>query len=149
MRLSYCSVTQSSLTLCDPMDCSTPGLPVSHHLPEFSQVHVHCIGDAIQPSHPLIRSSSSPSISSSIRSFPLSCLFTSDDQNTGASASASVLPVNIQNWSPLKLIGSISLLSKRLSGVFSSTAVPRHQFFDILPSLWSSSHNCTWSLGRP
>ena len=149
MRLSYCSVTQSSLTLCDPMDCSTPGLPVSHHLPEFSQVHVHCIGDAIQPSHPLIRSSSSPSISSSIGSFPLKCLFASDDQHTGASASASVLPVNIQNWSPLKLIGSISLLSKRLSGVFSSATVPRHQFFGILPSLWSSSHNCTWSLGRP
>ena len=44
---SCCSVAQSRLTLCDPMDCSTPGLPVHHHLPEFAQVHVHCIGDAI------------------------------------------------------------------------------------------------------
>ena len=56
-----CSVTQSSLTLCDHMDCSTPGLPVPHHLLEFAQVHVrvHGISDAIQPSHPLTPSSSS------------------------------------------------------------------------------------------
>ena len=54
-----CSVTQSCLTLCDPMDCSMPGLPVPHHLPEFTQVHVHCIGDAIQPSHLLKPSSPS------------------------------------------------------------------------------------------
>ena len=54
-----CSVVQSYPTLCNPRDCSTPGLPVPHHLPEFAQVHVHCIGDAIQPSHPLIPSSPS------------------------------------------------------------------------------------------
>ena len=47
-------VVQSCPTLCDPVDCSTPGLSVSHHLLEFAQVHVHCIGDAIQPSHPLV-----------------------------------------------------------------------------------------------
>ena len=52
-----CSVTQLSATLCNPMDCSTPGLPVPHHLLEFAQVHVHCISDAIQPSHPLMTSS--------------------------------------------------------------------------------------------
>ena len=55
MQCCCCSVAQSCLTLCDPMDCSTPGLPVPHHLPEFAQVH--CIGDAIQPSHPLMPSS--------------------------------------------------------------------------------------------
>ena len=49
-----CSVTQSCPTLCDPMDCSTPGPPVPHHLLEFAQVHVHCIGGAVQPSHPLM-----------------------------------------------------------------------------------------------
>ena len=49
-----CSVAESCLTLCDPMDCSTPGLPVLHHLPEFAQTHVHSVGDAIQPSHPLL-----------------------------------------------------------------------------------------------
>jgi len=54
-----CSVTQSCPTLCDPMECSTPGLPVPHHLPKLAQVHVHCIGDAIQPSHPLMPSSPS------------------------------------------------------------------------------------------
>ena len=49
-----CSVSQLCPTLCDPMDCSTPGLPVHHHLPEFAQTHVHWVGDAIQPSHPLL-----------------------------------------------------------------------------------------------
>ena len=54
-----CSVTQSCLTLCDPMDCSMPGLPVPHRLLKFAQVHVHGISDAIQPSHPLMPSSPS------------------------------------------------------------------------------------------
>ena len=53
MWISCCSFAQLCLTLCDPMDCSTPGFPVPHHLPEFAQVHVHWIGDAIQSSHPL------------------------------------------------------------------------------------------------
>ena len=55
--VQFSSVTQSCLTFCDPMNCSTPGLPVHHQLPEFTQTHVHPVGDAIQPSHPL----SSPS----------------------------------------------------------------------------------------
>ena len=55
--VQFSPVTQSCLTLCDPMNCSTPGLPVHHQLPEFTQTHVHRVGDAIQPSHPL----SSPS----------------------------------------------------------------------------------------
>ena len=54
-----CLVAQGCLTLCDPVDCSMPGLPVPHHLPEFAQVHVHCISDAIQPAHPLTPSSPS------------------------------------------------------------------------------------------
>ena len=58
-----CSVAQSHPTLCDPMDCSTPGLPVPHHLPEFAQIHIHCISDAIQPSHPLTLSSPALSLS--------------------------------------------------------------------------------------
>ena len=79
--------------------------------------------------------------------FLMSRLFSSDDQNTGASASASVLPTSFQGWFPLGLTGLISLLSKGFSGVFSSTTAWRHQFFDVLPSL-SSSHNLTWPLGR-
>ena len=78
--------------------------------------------------------------------FPMSRLITSGDQNTGASAS--VLPVNLQNWFPLRWTGLI-LLSKGLSGVFPSTSVLWHQFFSILPSLWSSSNNHTWLLDRP
>ena len=70
-------------------------------------------------------------------------------QITGASASALVLPTNIQGWFPLRLIGWISLLSKGLSVVFSSTIVQRHQFFSPLPSLQSSSHNHAWPLGKP
>ena len=53
VSVQFSSVAQSCPTLCDPMDCSMPGLPVHHHLPEFTQTHVHRVGDAIQPSHPL------------------------------------------------------------------------------------------------
>ena len=67
--------------------------------------------------------------------FPMSQLFVSNDQNTGASASASVLPMSIQGWFPSRLIALISLLSKKLSGVFSSTTVQRYQFFGTLSSL--------------
>ena len=76
------------------------------------------------------------------QSFPESGTFCSQKDDQSTRASASVLLVNIQHWSPLRLTGLISLLSKGLSGVFSSTTVQRHQFFGILPSLWSSSHNC-------
>ena len=90
-----------------------------------------------------------PSIFPASGTLPVSHLFGSDDQNTGTSALASVLPVNIQGWSPFRLTGLISLLSKGLSGVFSSTTVRRHQFFGINSSLQSNSHNCTRALGRP
>ena len=53
-QIFFSSVAQSCPTLCDPMNCSTPGLPVHHQLPEFTQTHVHRVGDAIQPSHPLL-----------------------------------------------------------------------------------------------
>ena len=79
-------------------------------------------------------------------SFPLSQLFTSGGQSTGASASASVLPVNIQNWFPLGWTGWISLQSKGLSGVISNTTVQKHQFFGAQSSLWSNSHIHTWLL---
>ena len=52
--IQFNSVSQLCLTLCDPMDCSTPGLPAYHQLPEFTQIHVHCVSEAIQPSHPLL-----------------------------------------------------------------------------------------------
>ena len=82
-------------------------------------------------------------------SFPLSWLFTSGGQSVGASASASVLPMNIQGWFPLGLTGLISLLSRGLSRVFSSTTIQKHQFFSVQLSLWSSSHIHTWLEEKP
>ena len=144
------SVAQSCPPLCNPMDWSMPGLPIPHHLPKFFQVNFPCISVAIQPSHPLdtLFSFCPESFPASALTFPVSWLFESGDQNTGASASASALPKNIQDWFPLGFTGLISLLLKGLSGVFSNTTVWRHQFFGALPPLWSSSHYCTWQLGR-
>ena len=224
----FSSVTQSCPTLCNPMDCSTPGLPVYHQLLESNQTHVHWVSDAIQPSHPLsfpsppalslfqhqglfkwvssshqvakvlefqlqhiyiyissVQFSHSvvsnslrthglqhtrppcpsptpgpysnscplsrwchPTISSSVvpysscfqsfpasGSFPMKQIFSSGGQNIRASASASVLRMNIQDWSPLGWTGWISLQSKGLSSVFSNTTVEKHQFFSAQLSL--------------
>ena len=90
-----------------------------------------------------------PSIFPSIRSFPMSQFFASGGQSTGASASTSVLPMNIQEWFPLGWTGWISLQSKGLSRVFSNTIVWKHQFLSTPPSLWSSSHIHTWLLEKP
>ena len=83
------------------------------------------------------------------KSFPMSWLFPSGGQSTGASTSASVLPMNIQGWFPLGLNGLISLQPNRLSRVFSSTTIWKHQFFSVQPSLWSNYHICTWPLEKP
>ena len=135
--LQFSSVAQSCPTLCDPMDCSTPGFPVHHQLPEFTQTHVHWVGDAI---HPTISSSA---VSSSFclqsfpasGSFPKSQYFASDGQSIEVSASASVLPMNTQNWSPLGWTGWLSLQSKGLSRVFSNTTVHKHRLFGAQLSL--------------
>ena len=82
-------------------------------------------------------------------SFPMSRLFTTGNQSIGASASASVLPMNIHDWFPLGLTGLLSLQSKGLSKVFSNTTVRKHQFFSSQPSLWSNSHIHTWLLEKP
>ena len=104
---TYQFITQSCLTLCDPMDCSTPGFPVHHQLPELAQTHVHQVCDAIKPSYFL--SSPSPAFNlSTIRVFQMSQFSTSGGQSIGASASASVLPMNIQDWFPLGLTGWVS-----------------------------------------
>ena len=83
-----------------------------------------------------------------LESFPMSRLFTSGGQRIGVSASASVLPKNIQDWFPLGLAGLIFLQSKGPSRVFSRTTVQKHQFFDSQPSLWSKSHICIWLLEK-
>ena len=103
-------------------------------------------GDALHLSHSLLSFSSCPQSFPISGSFPMSQLFTSDVQSIRASAS--VLPMNIQGWFTLGLMDLISLLSKGLSRVFSSTTVWKHQFFGSQPSLRSSSHICTWLLEK-
>ena len=117
-----------------------PGFPVHHQLPELAQTHVHQAGDAIQPSHPL-SSHSPPGFNlSQYQVFSKESVLTSGDQSIGISSSTSVLPMNIQDWFPLGLTSWISLQSKGLSRVFSSTTVQKHQFFQAKLSLQSSSH---------
>ena len=147
--VQFSSVTQLCLTLCDPMNCSTPGLPVHHQLPEFTQTHVHWVGDAIQPSHPLLFLLLLPSIFPSIRSFQMRQFFESGGQSIRVSASTWVLPMNTQDWSPLGWTGWISLQSKGLSRAFSNTTVQKHEFFSTQLSSQSNSHIHIWLLEKP
>ena len=145
--VQFSSVAQSCPTLCDPMNCSMPGLPVHHQLPEFTQNSC----PLSQWCHPAISSSvvpfsSCPQSLPESGSFPMSQLFTSGGQSIGVSTSASVLPMNTQDWSPLGWTGWISLQSKGLSRVFSNTTVQKHQFFSAQLSSQSSSHIHTWPL---
>ena len=144
---------QSCLTLCDPINCSMPGLPVHQQLQEPTQTHVHRVTDAIQPSHPL----SSPSLPAPnpsqhqglfqwVNSSPKSGQWGS--QSIGVSASASVLPMNTQDWSPLGWTDWISLQFKGLSRVFSNTTVQKHQFFCTQLSSRSNSHIHTWPMEK-
>ena len=123
------SVTQSCPTLCDPMNCSMPGLAVHHQLPELTQTHVHRVSDAIQPSHPLLSPSPPAPNPSQHQSLFQWVNFAWGGQSTGGSASASFLPKKSQGWSPSEWTGWISLQSKGLSRVFSNTTVQKHQFF--------------------
>ena len=131
------SDAQSYPTLCDPMNRSTPGLPVHHQLLEFTETHVHRVSDAIQPSHPL--SSPSP-----LAPNPSQHQSLFGGQSTGVSALASFLPTKSQGWSPSEWTGWMSLQSKGLSRVFSNTIVQKHQFFGAQPSSQSDSHIHTW-----
>ena len=131
----FSSVTQLCPTLCDPMDCSTPGFSVHHQPLELAQTHVHWISEAIQPSHPL-SSPSPPAFNlSQHQGLFKSQFFISGGQSIGVSALASFLPINTQDWSPLGWIGSVSLQSKRLSRVFCNITVKKHQFFSAQLSL--------------
>ena len=145
--LFSCSVVSDSLR---PHGLQHARLPVLHHLPELAQTDVHWVSDAIQPSYPL--SSPSPPAPKSLPasgSFPMSQFFTSDGQSIGVSASASVLPKNTQDWSPLEWTGCISSQSKGHSRVFSNTTVQRHHFFSTQLSSQSNSHIHMWPLEKP
>ena len=143
-----CSLTQSCPSLLDPMDCSMPGF---HPLLSPRVCSNSC--PLSQWCHPTISSSAAlfsfclQSFPAS-RSFPVSWLFASGGQPVGASASASDLPMNIQDWFPLGLTGWISVLSKGLPRVFSNTTVQKHQFFSVQLSLWPNSHIHTWLLEK-
>ena len=125
-KVCCCSVAKLCLTLCNPMDCSTPDFPIFHYLLELTQTHVHWVSDAIQPSHPLLLL---PSIFPSIRVFSNeSVLHIRWTQYW--SFSFNISPSNEHSgWSPLGWTGWISLQSKGLSRVFSNTTVQKHQFF--------------------
>ena len=149
--VQFSSITQLCLTLCDPMNHSTPGLPACPSptpgiYPNSCPLNQWC--------HPTISSSVIP-FSSCLQYFPvsgsfqMSQLFASGGQSIGVSASTSVLPVNTQDWSPLGWTSWISLQSKGFSRVFSNTTVQKHQFFCAQLSLESNSHIHTWLLEKP
>ena len=147
IKREFSSVAQSCPTLCDPRDCSTPGLPVNHQLPELTQTHVHWVGDTIQWSHTL--SSPSPP------AFNLSQHQGLFKWVSSLHQVAKVLEFQLQHQSfqwtlrtdfLLGWIGLNSLQSKGLSRVFSNTTVQKHQFFGAQISLQSNSHIHTWLL---
>ena len=160
-QFSSVQVAQSCPTLCRTKRQDTPGTPgftvhqLSINCPSLSSnswslhslmSHWWC--------HPTILSSAIL-FSSCLQSFPesgsflMSQFFTSDGQSIGASASGSILPMNIQGWFSLELTGLFSLPSKGLSRVFSNTTVQKHLFFGTQLSLWSNSHIHTWLLEKP
>ena len=113
------------LTVCLPMNFSMPGFPFLHYLPEFVHIQLIMPSNSLILCRPLLLL---PSVFSASGSLPMSQFFTSGGQSTGVSASALVLPINIQYWFPSGLTGWISLQSKGLSGVFSNTTIKKHQF---------------------
>ena len=127
----FSSVAQLSLTVCDPMDTSIPGFPVYYQLLVFTPTDVHWVRDAIQPSHPL-SSPSAPSFNLSQHQGVFKWVISSHQvAEIGVAASASVLPINIQDWFPLIWTGCCL----RDAWVFSNTTVQKHQFFSTQFSL--------------
>ena len=127
--------------------CQAPlSSTISWSLFKFMSIELAMLSNHLILCHPLLLL---PQSFLSSRCFLVSQFFTSGGQSIGASASASVLPMNIQGWFPLGLTGLISLQSKGLSRVFSSTTVLQHQFYGAQPSLWSNSQIYTWLLEKP
>ena len=146
LSVQFSSVAQSCPTLCNPMNHSTPGLPVHHQLPEFTQTHAHWVGDTTQPSHPLL-SPSPPAPNPSQHQGLFQWV-------NSLHEAAKVLEFQLQHqffqdWSPLGWTGWISLQSKGLSRVFSNTTVQKHQFFGAQLSSQSNCHIHTWPLEKP
>ena len=136
--VEFSSVAQSCPTLFDPMNCSTPGLPVHHQLPEFTQTHIHRVSDAIQPSHPVVPFSSCPQSLPASESFPMSQLFPWGGQSTGVSALASFLPKNLR----ADLLQN-GLVGSPCSSRDSQESSPTPQFKSINSSALSLLHSPT------
>ena len=137
----------SHVQLCDPMGCSMPGslsFTISQSLLKLTSVESMIPPNHLMLCHLLLL----PSIFPSIKVFSNESALHICGRIIGVSALASVLPMNIQDWYPLGLTGWISLQSKGISRVFSSTTVWKHQFFSAQPSLWSDSHIRTWLLEK-
>ena len=114
-KIQFSSVAQSCPTLCNPMNHSTPGLPVRHHLLEFTQTHIHRVSDAIQPSRPLSSlSPPAPNPSQYQSLFQWVRSSHGGGQSIGVSALASFLPKKSQGWSPSEWIDWISLQSNKI-----------------------------------
>ena len=150
ITVQFSSIAQSCLTLCDPHGLqhvrppclSTTGRVYSNSCPLSWWCHP-TISSSVFPFFSLFQSFLAQG------SFEMSHLFPLGSQGIGVSASASVLPVNTQVWSPLGWTDWISLQSKGLSRVFSNTIVQKHQFFSAQLSLESNSHIHTWLLEKP
>ena len=144
-----CSDSQPCLTLCNPMDCSTPFFPVLDHLLKLAQTHVHWVSDVIQPSRPLSCPSPPAFNLSSIMGF-------SNESDIHIrwpkywSFSFSINPSNeYSGLTSFRFDSLICLQSKGLLKVFSNTTVQKHQFFGAQPSLWSNSHIYIWLPEKP
>ena len=143
---SISSVTELCPTIWDHMDCNTPGslsIPNSWSMLKFMSIRSMMPSTHLNLCCPF--SSCLQSFPAS-GSFPVNWLFALGGQSIRVSASTSVIPMNIQDWSPLGWTSWISLQSKGLSRVFSNTTVQKHQFFSAQLSLWSNSHSQTWLL---
>ena len=140
-------VSQSCPTVCNPIDCTNQtslSITNSQSLFKLMSIESVMLANHLILCRPLLL----PSISPSLHSVPVS-QFSSGGQSIGASASTSVLPMNIQDWFPIGLTGWIFLQSKGLSRVFYNTTVQKHQFFGAQISLWSNSHIHTWLHEKP
>ena len=146
--VKFSSVLQSCPTLCNPMECSTPGFPVHHqHRRLLKLMSI----ESLMPSSHLIHCLPLllPSVFPSNRVFSNKSVLCKGCQSIGVSVSASVFPMNIQDWFALGFTGLISLQSKGLSRIFSNTTVQKHQFLGAQLSSQSNSHIHTWPLEKP
>ena len=143
LSLSHVRLFATPWTAAYQLPCPSPTPGACSNLHKSSQWYPPVISSSVVPFSSCLQSFAASG------SLPLSRLFELDGQSTEASASASVLPMNIQDWFPLGLTGWISFQSNGLSRVFSNTTVQKHRFFSVQLSLWSNSHIHTWLVEKP